>query len=343
MKNLIALLCLFPTLCFSQMTQNNEPTYGTNTTMFLCDSNVTKYANLVGSNQTWDYSNIAGIGDPSNLGHARTKLVSLDTINPNTTDTVFIGANKKYSIGSSIKTFYSSTPTQRISQGYIFFEQSLGDVYLNWTAGTNPNSEILNEYPFALNGFLTDNYSGAIKNTTFLATPAQASGNASAQIDGSGTLKLPGNTYSNVLRYHLKDSSTTSVFGQNISFVRDIYEYYDYSMSNFPIFIILNSKVYSLIVNNNSTIVLSKDEPTHFVGIEEKMLSNIKIYPNPVKNSLYIDLKKDFEYKIKSVDGLELIKGGNSSTIDVSTLPVGVYLIEIAINTDTSTLRFIKE
>ena len=73
------------------------------------------------------------------------------------------------------------------------------------------------------------------------------------------------------------------------------------------------------------------------------MLSNIKIYPNPVKNSLYIDIKKDFEYKIKSIDGLELIKGGNSSTIDVSTLPVGVYLIEIAISTDKSTLRFIKE
>lgn len=343
MKKLITLLCLSPVLCFSQMSQNNEPNYGTNTTMFLCDSNVTKYEQLVGNNQVWDYSNLAGIGDPSNIGHARTKLISLDTINKTSADTVFIGANKKYSIGSSIKTFYSSTPTQRISQGYIFNEQSLGDVYLNWTSGSNSNQEILVNYPFSLNGLITDNFSGMVKNSTFLATPAQASGNASAQLDGSGTLKLPGNNYVNVLRYHLKDSTSTSVFGQNVSFVRDIYEYYDYSISNFPIFIVLNSKVYSLLINNNSTLVLSKDEPTHFVGLSDSELSNVIIHPNPVKNTMKIKLGSNFNYKIKGIDGSLCLQGKGDESIDVSYLPSGIYFLEINSNSNQSIQKFIKE
>jgi hypothetical protein len=342
MKKLLLTLCFVPAIGFSQMTQNNEPAVGATSTLYLCDSNVTQYANLVGSNQTWDYSTLAGITDPSNPGNARTKDVTVTAPNTTTSDSLFIGSLKKYSIGPSINTFYSSTATQRISQGYMFNESSLGNVIVNWTGGTTPNNEILNDYPFALAGLTTDIFSGTITSSATGTIPS--SGSSVASLDGTGTLLLPGgNSYANVLRYHLKDSATAVVFGQTVSLVRNWYEYYDYTVSNLPIFISIDLNVNLSSINSSSTIVLSKIQPTTFVGMSENELTNFKVYPNPVNDILNIEVEGNFDYQISTINGEKLTDGKNNSQINISDLPAGFYLITINTNSGNNTLKFLKK
>lgn len=58
-----------------------------------------------------------------------------------------------------------------------------------------------------------------------------------------------------------------------------------------------------------------------------------KLYPNPVGNELFIELKQqlDFQYRIFSINGREMSRGQSSSGkgIQVSNLPKGKYVIQI--------------
>ena len=73
----------------------------------------------------------------------------------------------------------------------------------------------------------------------------------------------------------------------------------------------------------------------------------IRIYPNPVKDILNIDLKSDkgsvkiFDLTGKVVKTADLNKSG---TIDVSQLTKGMYLVEIILNGNAKvTKKIIKE
>ena len=92
------------------------------------------------------------------------------------------------------------------------------------------------------------------------------------------------------------------------------------------------------IIHKNSTV--TKD--TSILAVNDLEKSAIKIYPNPVKNELSISgIAKDEPFEIYSLDG-KLIKTGTISsgkTIDVNSLPKGVYLIKI----ENQNLKFIKQ
>jgi hypothetical protein len=167
--------------------------------MYVCDSNAATYSGITGNGVTWDYSQLAGVG-------TLTETVSMDTIDAQSVDTSFIGSTKKYSIGTILKTFYNSTTASRISQGFIFYEATLGDVPVKW----NSDAEKLVDYPFALTNSFNDIFSGVVE-TAISPTASAASGSCSASIDGIGTLILQQNTYSNITRYHFKDSILTNV------------------------------------------------------------------------------------------------------------------------------------
>jgi hypothetical protein len=341
MNKIILVFTIFPVFAFSQMNQGNEPSINDSIVMYICDSNATQYENLIGSNQTWDYSTIGGILDPNSPGNVRTKDVSVTAPDLLTKDSLFAGAIKKYSIGTSINTYYSSNSSQRISQGYIFNELTLGDVIVNLTKGSNPNVEILNDYPFALSGITTDNFAGEItfQGTQILPT----TGTSIAKIDGSGTLILPGNnSYSNVLRYHLRDSASANTILGQVSLVRNWYEYYDYTISKLPIFISINLVINTPLTDISTSLMLSKHQPTSFVGIDENELSSVELYPNPANHILNVNPLGNFEFEVSSIGGERLISGKNESKIDISELPSGIYLFKIISNKATKTLRFVK-
>jgi hypothetical protein len=188
----------------------------------------------------------------------------------------------------------------------------------------------MNVYPFAYPNVTTDIFSGQI--TTALTGTLPTSGTSVAKIDGSGTLVLPGNnSYANVIRYHLEDSaSATTLFGQ-VSLVRNWYEYYDYTISKLPIFISINLNITTPLTDISSSLLLSRNQPTSIAGINENELSNIQIYPNPVKNSFALNQTVN-GIEIYTITG-QLVENYNSISanqeINVENLGTGIYLVKI--------------
>ena len=329
MKLIYTFAFLLPFLAASQsFTSANEPAIGSLQSLFLCDSNTNSYESTVGNGVTWDYSQLAGI-----FGVVKDVQIQDATLDPNFA--AFNGSQKVMSIGTTLSTFFSSTPNDRTSQGFVFNEVSLGSVVASWSV----DPENLMAYPFALGNNINDVFSGTITSAATGVLSAQGISTSSA--DGSGTLLLPnGGTYTNVLRYHLRDSASAVIFGTPVSFVRNEYEYYDLATSNLPIFIYTRIKVVSALLNNTSTLVLSKDQPTTFVGVNELANQAFSISPNPVMDQLNIEGLAGAEenYSVIDLTGREYSIGKTTGKIDLSALPSGTYFLKIG----NTVKKFIK-
>ena len=92
------------------------------------------------------------------------------------------------------------------------------------------------------------------------------------------------------------------------------------------------------IIQRNS--VVSKD--TGILAVDSSVKSMISVFPNPVKDNLSVSgISKNTAFEIFSMEG-KLIKTGtyfNQSSINVSKLPKGIYLLKI----ENQNLKFIKE
>jgi len=79
------------------------------------------------------------------------------------------------------------------------------------------------------------------------------------------------------------------------------------------------------------------------LGIIEKNTSNLKIFPNPAANVLYIQLPEiaDLQYRILDVHGKEVLKGAGSE-INIEELPDGPYLVLMQSEKLTWSSRFNK-
>jgi hypothetical protein len=319
MKTALLLFAFLPLFFTAQVfDQSNEPAIGALASLHLCDSNANHYANVVGNNVTWDYSQLSGI-----FGVTKDIQVTDATLDVNYAS--FLGATKMYDVGGTFQTFFSSTAGGRVSQGFVFNEVSLGAVIASWTV----NQENIMSYPFAFSNSVADQFSGDVNSTATGIVPA--TGASFATFDGKGTLLLPGNnTYNNVLRYHLKDSATAMVFGTPVAFVREAFEYYELTLSNLPIFVVLAVDVNSAIFANQSTMVLSKDMPTTFVGLANNQIANIKLYPNPANTTLSLsDEAIGQTFNISNTLGATVANGVYANAIDVTNLDNGVYYLQM--------------
>ena len=79
------------------------------------------------------------------------------------------------------------------------------------------------------------------------------------------------------------------------------------------------------------------------LSIENIASRSIKLYPNPVKNTLYIaGNSESYDIQVYSLLGQLVIAASNVNEIDVSLFNEGVYLIKISTGSSTITKRFIK-
>ncbi|MFM7596237.1 MAG: T9SS type A sorting domain-containing protein [Flavobacteriales bacterium] len=329
MKLIYLLIAALPFLSIAQSFDvNNEANIGSLASLHLCDSNANIQANNMGANVTWDFSQIAGI-----FGVTKDVQILDATLDANYAS--FAGSTKMYDIGGNIQTFFSSTASGRVSQGFVFNEVSLGAVVASWST----DQENLMTYPLTYGSSpLADAFSGTVTSTATGTLPA--TGTSVTMLDAIGTLILPGgNSYNNVLRFHLKDSAIATVLGTNVAFVRNVYEYYDFSVNNLPIFITMSVNVNSALINNSSTIILSKDQPQTFVGGHELSLPSIQLYPNPAFNQIQLEgAQIGDHFKVVTLTGSVLSTGTYAGSIDVTNLSNGVYLLQI----NGQTVEFIK-
>jgi len=319
MKTITIACCLLSFYGLSQsFNQANEPAIGNLVSLHLCDSNANILAGTMGNNVTWDFSQIAGV-----FGVTKDIQITDASLDPNIAS--FAGATKVYDIGGSLLTYFSSTTNDRTSQGFVFNEPALGLVIASW----NSNNQLLMNYPFTYGNSTSDNFSGDVNTTPTGTIPAI--GSSMTSVDGVGTLKLPGNnTYNNVVRFHLTDSASAAIFGTAVTFIRDVYEYYDLTTSNLPIFVTMNIAVNSPLFNLNNTLILSKDQPTTFLGIGEEQLAKLCLFPNPAQQHIAIQgIDNGVDFFITNSLGKTVLQGTYVDGVDVTILSAGLYYVTI--------------
>ena len=83
------------------------------------------------------------------------------------------------------------------------------------------------------------------------------------------------------------------------------------------------------------------------LGVSSFEKSNVKMYPNPVKNSLTIDANSAINrVSVYNVLGQEVMKASpksNSVTLQTNELQKGVYMITTEIDGKISTSKVVKE
>ncbi len=333
-----ALICSSVALSQS-LTQANEPTIGEVQSMYLCDSFANQYPGVTGNGVTWDYSNLQGYS-----GITR-DLSCLDaTTAPNAAD--FPTSVKVLDIQGSITSYWNSTATERSSQGFVFSEPTFGDVVVSFST----DEQILVQYPFALGNSFSDPFAGTLEYDFGGPQSTPATGNAHASIDGQGTLELMSNTYTDVIRFHSVDTSTANItlLGGDVEIIRNIYEYYDIANQNLPVLLVANivlQQVGGGAPLTEQTLVLSKDAPTEFVGLEDNAI-DFSIYPNPttdfvtIKGNFTEDATASIFDRSGRVIGVQEISNGGQ--VDLSALADGMYMLQISNNGTSTTKSIVK-
>ena len=93
---------------------------------------------------------------------------------------------------------------------------------------------------------------------------------------------------------------------------------------------------------------------TDNVGAEELQASSFKLYPNPAENRLNIYFDQDgsgetsveimdLTGKVVYKDVIGQFSGSYYSSVDVSDLPGGLYLVRVSSGNGTVNKKFIKE
>lgn len=84
--------------------------------------------------------------------------------------------------------------------------------------------------------------------------------------------------------------------------------------------------------------IVFMDNTTSEIQEIEISENNIRVYPNPVQETLNIESGESVSFKIYDLDG-KLLLNGYGDIIDVSSLKTGTYLIQI----NNNTLKFMKQ
>ena len=342
MKKLLLLSAFSPLMGFAQMTEANEPDVPSTATLYLCDSNAVRYENITGTGVTWDYRTLLGVDTDAN-GMAESKVLSVESTDINTIDSLFTGATTKYSIGNLLTTYYSVGQGTKVSTGNIFSEPSLGSVYIRW----NENPQSLKEFPFDLNSSVVDSFEGnmAVDNA-LIPIDTTATGSGVTKIDGFGTMSLRQNDYNDGTRYVIQATLNAVIFNaligeQPIQLVRSWYEYYQLGSSKLPIMVVISISLNSALLNNTSTLVLTKDLPDNNLGLNKNEIA-FQAYPNPTNEFINLNIEGDFSAQITDISGKVMLRNITSNQINVSQLPAGMYFLTVANDKGASTQRIIK-
>lgn len=86
---------------------------------------------------------------------------------------------------------------------------------------------------------------------------------------------------------------------------------------------------------------------TTTLGLEEHKLKGFKLYPNPIKNTLWMESEKALnEIKIFNMAGQELMNiklNKLNSSLDLTSLSAGFYFLRVTTDSDSGTYKILKE
>jgi hypothetical protein len=328
--NLLLATSLITGAAFGQFTQANEPSVGTNSTMYVLDSNAVDFASMTGTAQTWDYSTTPGI-------YGQTKVVTVSTAASTTYASDFPSSTWAVDIAGFMTTYYTSSASSRLSQGFVFDGgAAAGMVRVILDAGA-ANALTMN-YPYALTNTLTDAFSGNAMTDLF-PSPLATTGTITTIVDGQGTLKLnAATTLTGVTRFKLHDQATADLpLGLGTVVMERIqYEYYDLANSSLPV--LVHSTLIITLGGTPTTqhVVMSSVAPDEYLGLSKNDKATFGLYPNPANESVVISgLSGNETISIVDMAGRTVMttqNAGTSQTLNVSDLNAGVYNVVVIAN-----------
>jgi hypothetical protein len=342
MKNhLLLFFIIISHLLFSQTTLTqafNEPVAGDFEKTFGLDTSAYTSGlpiSVTGSNVVWDYSNVSGF-EPI----LTNKYLSSSSVSSATN---YAGCNLVQESGGLYTYLKSSTtPTTQTE----LLGLNVSSVSLTFT-----NSAVIAKYPVTYGSSSTDNLSGTFN----FSISGTFTGSITTTADGIGTLNLPlGNSLTNVLRVKSVQTLTLSaslVAGFPPTAIarmqQSIYNYYS-PQSKFPIISVNYSKI-TITLTNSVTITANANGNTNYfvVGLSENTLNDkdLLVYPNPTENKLTIGLTEPIHLRSVTLYSQlgELVLKTTSNSLNVSSLPAGIYIAEIITDKGLIRKKVIKE
>jgi len=99
---------------------------------------------------------------------------------------------------------------------------------------------------------------------------------------------------------------------------------------------VVNVESFYLALDSNPNLSVS--------GFDADLAKLIKVFPNPVVNTITIDTKEKVSYRIFDSNGKTLIaKTAYTDQVDITSLRSGLYFIQLYVNNQTQAYRFIKK
>lgn len=285
-----------------------------------------------GPNQTWDLSNVTPIGSPYNY----------QWVNPNSAlgAANFPDANAAITV-ESVSFFHNIQTDKYEDIGHYLFAEGTELI----ETFSNPSTRF--GLPLSYNSSGTDAY----VSTTSIGDlfEINSTGTTTWDVIGHGSLSLPTGTFTEVLLVHVVDSSVDSQSFGGISIetnvLDDVYLFYK---AGYPM---------PLVVFESITITDMFGSQTTQGGLvfsvtnEIPELSNsnkISLFPNPTTDMLTVSFVNIQPYRLDvvSLTGEVVMKTFINefpkSSIDLSELPAGTYLLRAIGNKGTAIERFIK-
>ena len=80
----------------------------------------------------------------------------------------------------------------------------------------------------------------------------------------------------------------------------------------------------------------------HYDVVEEKEITSVTIYPNPVQDQLSVDVPNVSHITLYSITG-QCVAEADHNNVDVSSLLPGIYFAQVTVNGKTFVSKFVKK
>jgi hypothetical protein len=288
-----------------------NPTY----TIYQCDSTgITPGAS--GAGQTWSFPSIS-----THTNIAKTYVSSFNS-NPS-----YPNAYTHVSASASDDSYYTSSSNSLKYYG--------GNLLINAFAVnlvyTSP--AIMGQYPMSIGTATTATVGGSL---TAAGTTSTFTGNGALNADATGTLTLPGRTYTDILRVVTSQTLNATLSIGPITVTQLTYNYYSAAASLVPVLSIATSTLQSALgaPSTQTFVTIFKDYTT--VGINEAQQANTEfsVFPNPSSSFVNFNTSNTEASKVIAYDltgkmvVTELVEFGKAK-MNVHSLTNGLYLFTV--------------
>ncbi|MFD2541121.1 T9SS type A sorting domain-containing protein [Lacinutrix gracilariae] len=217
------------------------------------------------------------------------------------------------------------------------------DLTLNY----NDDNALIGAFPLSFGYTNTDDVAGTFTSDT----SGDFDGNIIKTVDAYGTLNLndvgAGAYSGSVTRLKIVQNASLSlppIFPNAGTATQISYYYYDNSNGN--LVFRTNILSYSIpLFNIEESSTVNESLLTNLLHVKENEISSFSIVPNPVRSILNIHLETAAAIKtvtVYDVNGRRVLQSNYASSIDVSALQTGMYIVQVETDTAIRTKKFIK-